>query len=69
MTNVIIARRRVSPIRVSSVPAPNSFNYWMRNGAIMLPTVAGGIATSGNFDYWLRDGAIMFPSFVSAGKN
>lgn len=69
MANVVFARRRVSPIQVSTVSTANSFNYWMRDGTIMLPTTAGKIATSGNFNYWMRDGTIMLRSFVSAGKN
>lgn len=69
MTNVIIARRRVSPVQVSTVSTANSFNYWIRHGTVMLPTTAGKIATSGNFSYWMRDGSIVYPSFASAGKN
>ena len=69
MTNVIIARRRVSPIQASNLNTANSFNYWMRHGSVMLPTVAGKVTTSGNFSYWMRNGTIMLPTFVSAGKN
>ena len=69
MTNVVFARRRVSPIVVSTISTANSFNYWIRDGTIMLPATAGKIATSGNFNYWMRDGSIIYPSFVSAGKN